>query len=119
VVPGLREQGVATQALAPITLRAATCGAETTIARPDTGVITFALDVNGIAADTRLAYDLRTADGSSVAAGTAVAPSPGTPLLLLVPGSAVRAAGSYVLTVRASGEPAAVPVDYRFTLTDQ
>ena len=30
-----------------------------------------------------------------------------TPLLLLVPGSAVRAAGSYVLTVRASGDAAA------------
>jgi len=119
VVPGLRDQGVATQALAPITLRAATRGAETTVARPATGVIAFALDVNGIAADTGLAYDLRTADGSSVASGTAVAPSPGTPLLLLVPGSAVRAAGSYVLTVRASGDAAAAPVDYRFTLTDQ
>jgi len=119
VVPGLRDQGVATQALAPITLRAATRGAETTVARPATGVIAFALDVNGIAADTRLAYDLRTADGSSVASGTAVAPSPGTPLLVLVPGSAVRTAGSYVLTVRASGDAAAAPVDYRFTLTDQ
>ena len=119
VVPGLRNQGVATQALAPVTLRPATRGAETTVARPATGVIAFALDVNGIAADTRLAYDLRTADGSSVASGTAVAPSPGTPLLLLVPGSAVRAAGSYVLTVGASGDAAAAPVDYRFTLTDQ
>ena len=59
VVPGLRDQGVATQALAPVTLRAATRGAETTVARPATGVIAFALDVNGIAADTRLAYDLR------------------------------------------------------------
>jgi hypothetical protein len=119
VVPGLREQGVASQALTPVTLRAATRGAQTAIARPTAGVITFALDVNGVPPDTRLAYDLRTADGSSVASGTAVAPSPGTPLLLLVPGSAVSAAGSYVLTVRASGDPAAAPVDYRFTLTDQ
>jgi hypothetical protein len=118
VVPGLREQGIAPQALAPVTLRAATRGAETTVARPATGVITFALDVNGVPTDTRLAYDLRTADGSSVASGTAVAPSPGTPLLLLVPGSAVRAAGSYVLTVRASDGAAAAPVDYRFTLTE-
>ena len=119
VVPGLREQGVGMQALAPVTLRAATRGAETTIPRPTTGVITFALDVNGVAADTRLAYDLRTADGSSVASGTAVAPSPGTPLLLLVPASAVRVAGSYVLTVRASDGAASTPVDYRFTLTEQ
>ena len=108
-----------TQALTPVTLRAATRGAETAIARPTSGVITFALDVNGVPADTRLAYDLRTADGSSVASGTAVAPSPGTPLLLLVPGSAVRAAGSYVLTVRPGDGAASAPVDYRFTLTEQ
>ena len=119
VVPGLRDQGVAPQALTPVTLRAATRGAETAIARPTSGVITFALDVNGVPADTRLAYDLRTADGSSVASGTAVAPSPGTPLLLLVPGSAVRAAGSYVLTVRPGDGAASAPVDYRFTLTEQ
>jgi len=119
VLPGLRDQGVATQALAPVTLRAATRGAEATITRPATGVITFALDVNGLPGDTRLAYDLRTADGSSVASGTAVAPPPGTPLLLLVPGSAVRSAGSYVLTVRASDGAASAPVDYRFTLTEQ
>jgi hypothetical protein len=119
VVPGLRDQGVGTQALTPVTLRSASRGAETTLARPDAGVITFALDVNGVPADARLAYDLRTADGSSVASGTAVAPSPGTPLLLLVPGSAMRAAGSYVLTVRASGDAASTPVEYRFTLTEQ
>ena len=74
--------------------------------------------MNGVPADTRLAYDLRTADGSSVASGTAVAPSPGTPLLLLVPGSAVRAAGSYLLTV-SDGGAASTPVNYRFTLTEQ
>ena len=34
VVPGLREQGVGMQALAPVTLRSATRGAETTIVRP-------------------------------------------------------------------------------------
>jgi hypothetical protein len=118
VVPGLREQGVGMQALAPVTLRSATRGAETIIVRPTSGVITFALDLTGIPADTRLAYDLRTADGSSVASGTAVAPSPGTPLLLLVPGSAVRAAGSYVLTVGASDGAASAPADYRFTLTE-
>jgi hypothetical protein len=119
VVPGLRDQGVGTQALTPVTLRAASRGAETALARPAAGVITFALDVNGVPTDARLAYDLRTADGSSVASGTAVAPSPGTPLLLLVPGSAMRAAGNYVLTVRASDGAASTPVEYRFTLTEQ
>ena len=119
VVPGLREQGVGMQALAPVTLRSATRGAETTIARPTAGVITFAIDVNGVSAGSRLAYDLRAADGSSVASGTAAAPSPGTPLLLLVPASATRAPGSYVLTVNAIDEAASTPVNYRFTLTEQ
>jgi hypothetical protein len=119
VVPGLREQGVGIQPLAPVTLRAATRGAETAIVRPTSGAITFALDVNGIPAGSRLSYDLRTADGSSVASGTAVAPSPGTPLLLLVPGSIVRATGSYLLTVSAGDSAASTPVNYRFTLTEQ
>jgi len=117
VVPGLREQGVGMQALAPVTLRAATRGAETTIIRPTAGVITFAIDLNGVPASTRLAYDLRAADGSSVASGTVAAPSPGTPLLLLVPASAVRMAGSYLLTI--SDGTASTPVNYRFTLTEQ
>jgi hypothetical protein len=117
VVPGLRDQGTSAQVLAPVTLRAATRGAETTIVRPATGVITFALDVNGVPAGGRLAYDLRTAGGSPVVSGTAAAPSPGSPLLLLVPVSAFGADGSYVLTVRAGEAPEPAPVDYRFTLT--
>jgi hypothetical protein len=119
VVPGLREQGVGTQALAPITLRAATRGAEPTIVRPPTGVLTFAVDANGSAAATGLSYDLRTADGSSVASGTASAPPPGTPLLLMVPASALHSAGGYVLSVRDGADAGGASVDYRFTLTER
>jgi hypothetical protein len=119
VVPGLRQGSLETQALAPVTLRAATRGAEAAITRPENGVITFALDVNGMPAGTRLAYDLRTADNSSVASGTAAAPPPGTPLLLLVPGSALTTPGGYVLSVRAADGTGPAPVDYRFTLTER
>ena len=119
VVPALRDQAVAPQALAPVTLRPATRGAEPVVARPDGGVVSFALDLAGVPADLRLAYDLRTADGRSVASGTAVAPSPGTPLLLLMPGSAIRAAGSHTLSIRAADDPESLPVDYRFTITER
>jgi hypothetical protein len=117
VVPGLRDQAIPAQAVVPVTLRAATRGAETTVIRPAAGVISFALDVNAAPAGARLAYDLRTAAGAPVVSGTAAAPPPGTPLLLLVPVSAVAADGSYVLTVRVADATQPAPVDYRFTLT--
>lgn len=118
VVPGLRDQAVGPQALAPLTLRAASRGAVPTLVRPTSGVVSFALDVNGIAAGTRLAYDLRAADGTSVATGSAAAPPPGAPLLLLVPASAFPSEGSYTLSV-AAAEGGRVVADYRFTLTEQ
>jgi hypothetical protein len=119
VVPGLRDQGVGAQALAPITLRAATRGAEPTIARPATGVITFALDANGNAPGTALSYDLRTADGASVASGTASAPPAGTPLLLMVPAAALHTTGSYVLSIRDGANSGAAAAEYRFTLSER
>lgn len=119
VAPGLRNQVPSSQELSPIALRSATRGAEPTVTRPTGGVVTFALDVAGVPAGTRLSYDLRAADGSSVASGAAVAPSPGTPLLLLVPASAVRDAGSYVLAVRADNVAGPASADYRFTVTEQ
>jgi hypothetical protein len=119
VVPGLQRQLPVSQALSPVTLRAATRGAEPTVARPSTGVVSFALDLAGVTAGTRLSYDLRAADGRSVASGAAVAPSPGTPLLLLVPASAVQTAGSYVLSVRAGDAAGPASADYRFTVTEQ
>jgi hypothetical protein len=119
VVPGLQQQLPTSQALSPVTLRSATRGAEPTVARPSTGVVAFAIDVAGVPAGSRLSYDLRAADGGSVASGAAVAPTPGTPLLLLVPVSAVQAAGSYVLSVGAGDVAGPASVDYRFTITEQ
>lgn len=119
VVPGLQQQLPAPQVLSPVTLRAATRGAEPTVARPSAGVVSFALDLAGVPSGARLSYDLRAADGRSVASGAAVAPAPGTPLLLLVPASAVQSAGSYVLTVRAGDVAGPASADYRFTVTEQ
>jgi hypothetical protein len=119
VVPGLRSEVVGSQALAPVTLRAASRGAEPIVVRPASGVVSFAIDANGIPAGAGLTYDLRAADGSSVASGTAVAPSPGIPLLLLVPASAFGAPGGHTLSVRPDRDPGTASVDYRFTLSEQ
>lgn len=116
IIPGLR-QPLEPQALSPITLRAATRGADPQVA-PTSGPMTFAVDLSGVQAGTRLTYDLRTAGGELAASGSAEAPSPGTPLLLLVPGTALAAPGSYVLTVRADGAPGQAPTDFRFTVTE-
>jgi hypothetical protein len=117
VVPGLRDQLTAPQVLSPVTLRAASRGAEPQVRR-SSGPTTFALDLSGVQAGTRLTYDLRTAGGDIAATGSAEAPSPGTPLLLLIPGTAFAAPGSYVLTVRADGPSGPATTDFRFTVTD-
>lgn len=119
VVPGAGTGAATTQAVAPVTLRAATRGADVTIARPAAGTLALALDVVGHAAGTGLAYDLRTADGTSVATGTAAAPIPGTPLLVLVPGTVLHSAGAYTLSVRAAEGSDSTPVDYRFVITNE
>jgi hypothetical protein len=116
VVPGLQSQVVGPSVLSPVTLRGASRGATPTLTRPTNGALSFAVDLSGIPAGARLAYDLRAADGKSVATGTAAAPPPGTPLLLLIPASALEAAGTYVVSVTAGEGSAAV--DYAFTITN-
>lgn len=117
VVPGLQSQILGPTVLSPVTLRGASRGAEPTLTRPATGVISLAVDLTGVPAGTRLTYDLRAADGGSVASGTAAAPPPGTPLLLLIPASSLDSSGSYVLAV-VTGD-GSESVDYRFTLESE
>lgn len=106
------------QAVTPVTLRAATRGADPVVTATSSGVHAFAIDVNGIAAGTRLSYDLRTADGVSVVTGTADAPPPGAPLLVLVPGTALPAAGTYTLTIRSADGSGVAASDYRFVISN-
>jgi anti-sigma factor RsiW len=116
VVPSLRTQ-LGPQVLTPITLRPAARGAEPSVAVASQGPVVLAVDASGVAAGTRLTYDLRAADGASVASGAASAPTPGAPLLLLFPGSAFSAPGSYVLTLRGGDASSPVIVDYRFAVS--
>jgi Putative zinc-finger len=119
VVPDLRTRVVGPSVLTPVTLRGASRGNEPTLTRPATGVISLAVDLTGVAAGARLTYDLRAADGASVASGTAAAPPPGTPLLLLIPASALDSAGRYVLTVATGDAPGSASEDYGFSVESQ
>lgn len=88
------------QALAPVTLRPASRGAEAIVRlTPGATAVTLAVDVNATRPG-ELTFDLRTADGTSVASDRAQAPGPGAPLLLLVPSWTLRSGEHYILSVR-------------------
>jgi hypothetical protein len=119
VVPDLRARAIGPSVLSPVTLRGASRGTEPTLTRPATGVISLAIDLTGVPAGARLTYDLRAADGASVASGTAAAPPPGTPLLLLIPASALDSAGRYLLTVATGDAPGSASEDYGFSVESE
>jgi anti-sigma factor RsiW len=119
VVPGLRDQVIGPSVLSPVTLRGATRGTEPTLTRPAAGVIAVAVDLAGVAAGAGLTYDLRAAEGVSVASGTAVAPPPGTPLLLLIPASTLDSAGRYTLAGGTSGAPGSTSLEFHFTIAER
>jgi hypothetical protein len=98
LAPGL-EGRIQPQALAPITLRPASRGAEPVVPLPaGTAAIALAVDV-GASRGAELAYDLRTGE-KSVASGRVAAPQPGAPLLLLIPAWTLTPAGHYILSIR-------------------
>jgi hypothetical protein len=100
---GGRNTAMEPQALAPVTLRPASRGAEPVVVVDADKPVALAIDVNIAANSDRpaaeLTYDLRTIDGPSILSGRAPAPEAGAPLFLLVPGASLKAPGRYLLTV--------------------
>jgi len=105
------------QALAPITLRSASRGADPVVRVAGTGPVTFAIDVNVAGSGAELSYALRNAAGQQVGSGRLPAPAAGTPLLLLVPASTLSSAGRYVLSVRDAAGPESAASEYAFVVT--
>jgi anti-sigma factor RsiW len=103
----------APQALAPVTLRPDSRGAEPVVTLPANGsAVTLAIEVNS--AD-ELAYDLRSSQGQSVASGRAPAPPAGAPLLLLIPVWTLSPDEHYILSVR-RGTDGPLVDEYRFAV---
>jgi hypothetical protein len=114
LAPG-QERRLQAQALAPITLRPASRGAEPVVPLPaGTAAIALAVDV-GASRDPELAYDLRTIDEKSVASGRVPAPQPGAPLLLLIPAWTLTPGGHYILSIRHSTDGDVLD-EYRFAV---
>jgi hypothetical protein len=113
LAPGL-EGRIQPQALAPITLRPASRGAEPVVPLPaGTAAIALAVDV-GASRGAELAYDLRTGE-KSVASGRVAAPQPGAPLLLLIPAWTLTPAGHYILSIHRASD-GDIPDEYRFAV---
>jgi anti-sigma factor RsiW len=100
--------------LTPSTLRPASRGQEAVVAPGPGGIVTLAVDLGGAPFDRDIRYELARADGKTVASGEAPLPSPGAPLLLMVPGSLLTGSERFVLTLHDNGAPNLTPLTYRF-----
>jgi hypothetical protein len=100
VVPSLRQREATSEALTPVTLRAATRGAETRVSMPpDVRAVTLALDVPNVAATDEIRYEIRDSTDKSVVNGRAAAPTSGSQLLLLIPIWTLTPGEHYILFV--------------------
>jgi anti-sigma factor RsiW len=106
----LRQQPRMTpQALAPVTLRAATRGAQAVVPlTPGAAAVTLAVPLD-VAAGTALGYEVRAAGGQVVASGSADAPAGGAPLLVLLPLWTVAPDTHYIFAVHRSADSS--PID--------
>jgi hypothetical protein len=103
-------------AVEPVTLRAASRGEETTISvRPEDRAVALAIDASAPASAGEWFYELRDSSGRLATSGRARVPSPGVPLLLVVPATTISTPGVYVLSLR-EREGAPASNDYRFSV---
>ena len=100
--------------LTPSTLRPASRGQEAVVSPGPGGIVTLAVDLGGAPFDRDLGYELARADGKTIASGEAPLPSPGAPLLVMVPGSLLTGSERFVLTLHDNGAPNLTPLTYRF-----
>jgi Putative zinc-finger len=89
------------QALSPIALRAAARGEEQALTvRRDQPVSALSLDVNAAEPGAPLTYEVVAPGGTIRHKGATQAPLAGSPLVVLLPNSAIREPGSWVLLLR-------------------
>jgi hypothetical protein len=115
VIPGLKA-GQTAQALTPVVLRSASRGEATEIPIGDrAGMVALALDINLDPLPAEVIYDLTSEAGVAVASGRVPPPSPGTPLLLLIPRGALTT-GRYTVIVRDPARPQSDAGAYPFVV---
>ena len=101
------------QAFEPVALRPATRGAIQNVPLPPSGEsLALALDVNIGAQGDALTYTLAGDDGSTILAGQARVPAPGTPLVVVIPAAPLDQ-GYHLITLQAA-DAGVPPAEYRF-----
>ena len=119
VVPSLRQEA-APRALAPVTLRPASRGAEAVVARRSPAdPISLAVEINEPLQSAEVTYELKTSEGRSVVSGRAAAPQPGAPLLLLLPSWTLGGSMHYILSVHDAAASGRLLGEYRFAVSTQ
>jgi hypothetical protein len=115
LIPSLRRDDAV--ALAPITLRPASRGAEPVVpVAPGARAVTLAVD--GIESASRtVKWTLTASDGRLVTSGEAPAPPPGAPLLLLMPAWTLTGAMHYILAFSEAPDPGRSLGEYRFAVS--
>jgi hypothetical protein len=102
-------------ALAPVTLRPASRGAEPIVrVRPDGSPVSLAVAINDVPQGGELTYDLNRANGDRIVSGRAPAPAPGSPLLLVMPAWTLTAPMHYILSVHDAAGDGRLLGEYRF-----
>jgi hypothetical protein len=103
-------------ALAPVTLRPESRGAEAVVPLPHNGPVSLAIEVNDAPEHGELAYELRSAEGRSIVSGRVPTPAPGTPLLLLMPEWTLVGPVHYILSVHDAAAAGRLLGEYRFVV---
>jgi hypothetical protein len=105
--------------LSPVTLRPASRGQEPVVFATAGAELALAVDLGGGVMNGDVEYEIRHADGGTIASDRVPAPKDGAPLLLLVPSSLFQPGQHYELLVKSmknSGNAGLTPADYRFTV---
>jgi hypothetical protein len=117
VVPALRRDS-SPVALAPVTLRPESRGAEPVVTKDASGSpVSLAVEIADPPQGGEITYDLSDANGRRIVSGRAAAPAPGTPLLLLLPSWTVVGPMHYILTVHDAAPAGRSLGEYRFAVS--
>ena len=122
VVPALRVgRDVGPIALAPVTLRPESRGAEPVLTPTSAnGPVSLAIEISDPPQGGEIAYDLLDSNGRRIVSGRAAAPAAGTPLLLLLPSWTVVGSMHYILTVYDAAPAGRRSLgEYRFAVAPQ
>jgi hypothetical protein len=118
VVPALRVgRDAGPIALAPVTLRPESRGAEPVVTPPQGGgPVSLAIEISDPPQGAEIAYELIDSNGRRIVTGRAAAPAAGTPLLLLLPSWTVVGPMHYILSVHDAAPAGRSLGEYRFVV---